>query len=570
MCGICVATGRHAPRLVELMSAALIHRGPDDEGMHHDPASGVALGARRLSVVDVAGGHQPLSDESGTVWAVLNGEIYNYPSLREHLQKAGHQFRTRTDTEVLVHAYETWGDQLVYALEGMFVFAVWDSRRRRLLIARDRFGEKPFFYCERDGLFLAASELTALVRTGVVSTEIDPESVDDLFVLGYVRNPRSMLRDVQQLPPAHTLVWDAERKSVDVTRYWTVPPMPRESDAPSIGDVLADAERILRASVRSRMVADVPLGILLSGGVDSALLAAYAAEASSAPVKTFTVDYDVGAVGEADPARRTAEMIGADHHEVLLSLAQIATRVPDVFAALDQPIADQALIASHAVCASARTEVTVAVGGEGSDEIFGGYPRYRWMDRGARLTASAPAPLLKVAAGVLRSAPGPRAIRNLARVVQPMGTAERNAVWVAPLRSPLRAALYGARLKAMTARSVMDDLHTEGTHRGATADALMRHDLEAWLPDNVLAKADRASMLASLELRTPYLHRELAELAAMVPASWHIRSGGKSLVRRLLHDALPGLPPRRKHAFVVPAAEWLRGPLAPLLRVPAA
>ena len=464
-----------------------------------------------------------------------------------------------------MHAYETWGDEMVHALEGMFAFAVWDSRRQRLLIARDRFGEKPLFYLEHNGILLVASEVTALVRTAAFSIEIDPESADDLFVLGYVRGPRSILRGVRQLPPAHVLVWDAERRSIDVTRYWAPPPMPRGSGVPSFGDVVIEAERILRASVRARMAADVPLGILLSGGVDSTLLAAYAADASWLPVKTFTVDYDVGSAGEADPARRAAGMIGTDHHQVILSSAEVASRVPDVFAAIDQPIADQALIASHAVCAVARTAVTVAVGGEGSDEIFGGYPRYRWMDRGARLSGSVPAPLLKVAAEVLQRAPGSPASRKLARVVSPLGTAERNALWVAPLRPSMRAALYGARLQPLAARAIMADLSADGTARGATADALMRHDLGAWLPDDVLAKADRASMLVSLELRTPYLHRELVELAAMIPASSHVGRGGKRIVRRLLHDALPALPPRRKRGFAVPAAEWLRGPLAPLL-----
>jgi asparagine synthase (glutamine-hydrolysing) len=554
------------------MAAALVHRGPDDEGHYVDRKTGGALAARRLSIIDVEGGHQPLANEDGTVWAVLNGEIYNHPALRRELSARGHRLATGCDTEVLVHLYEDYGDALVHALEGMFAFAIWDEPRGRLLLARDRFGEKPLFYAESGGELVFASEMTAVLATDGVDTELDPAAVDDYFVFGYVPGPGSILKGVKQLPPAHQLVWQRNAGARPVERYWE-PPLHAGEGGPAWHDFVAETERLLEASVRGRLISDVPLGVFLSGGVDSTLVAAYAARSSTAPIKTYTVGYDEGTLNETHEARKLAELIGADHHELVLSSKAAANRAVEVLSALDQPIADQALVALNAVAAFARREVTVAVGGEGADELFGGYPRYRWLARADELGQRLPEPLLRAGATAIRWLPGSWRAKRLVDVLEPRPALERHIDWVTDGRRHLRRHLYGAALRdrpGVNGRVHQTyELLTEGVASDGkrTAELFMRLDQSHWLPDDVLAKADRATMLASLEMRTPYLHREIAELAATTPIETHLRGGDKALIRELVRRTLPDADFKRpKTAFRVPATAWLRGPLADQLR----
>ena len=401
MCGICGHTADPEAAAVRAMNAAMVHRGPDDEGHNTDASCGVSLGARRLSVIDVEGGHQPLCNEDGTVWAALNGEIYNHPRLQELLRERGHTLRTGTDTEVLVHLYEEYGAELVHALEGMFAFAIWDTAKRTLIVARDRFGEKPLFYAPVGDGVAFSSELTSLAAGTDLGAELDPIAVHEYFVFGYVPGERSIVAGVRQLPPGHLFTWQpggalAER------RYWS-PPAAAVTSAESTPDLVSELGRLLSDSVRSRLVADVPLGVFLSGGVDSTLIAAIAARESSAPVKTFTVGYDVGDVDESENARQTAKEIGSEHHELILSVEEIAARVPEVLRMLDQPQADQSLPAFQAIAGFARESVTVAVGGEGADELFGGYPRYRWLARAEALHGRVPAALAGPAARLLEA-----------------------------------------------------------------------------------------------------------------------------------------------------------------------
>src|SRR5688572_9149984 len=569
MCGICGTTAPDGSA-VQAMNDAMRHRGPDDGGVHVDERGGVALGARRLSIIDVGGGHQPLSNEDGNVWAVLNGEIYNHPSLQEHLLERGHTLATRTDTEVLVHLYEDYGDALVHSLEGMFSFALWDARRRRLLVARDRFGEKPLFYSERAGRLTFASELDALLAGEArASRDPDPAAIDDFFVFGYVPGPRTIVKGVRQLPPGHLLEWSEERPAVRVEPYWT-PPESASEPGESIEELTAEAGRLLREAVQSRMISDVPLGVFLSGGVDSSLIAAIAAESSKEPVKTFTVGYDVGDVSETAEAARMARALGAEHHELILTERELAESAPRLLSAMDQPIADQALVAAHAVARFARDEVTVVVGGEGADELFGGYPRYRWLNRAARLESTPYSGAASAASSVARRLPLPGRMGRLAELAGPEPLLARHVDWVTAGRRHLRPALYGPRLAGSGVAN--GRLMTELADRcgrlenGSTAGELMLLDQTHWLPDDVLAKADRASMLTSLEVRTPYLHRELAELAAGLPPGEHIRGAGKVVLRSLLAEIAPETRRRRpKTAFRVPARDWLRGPLAPVL-----
>jgi asparagine synthase (glutamine-hydrolysing) len=548
------------------MNGAMVHRGPDDEGVYTDPAAGISIGARRLSIIDVAGGHQPLGNEDGTIWAALNGEIYNHPRLQVMLRERGHELATDTDTEVLVHLYEEYGADLVHALEGMFAFAIWDSREGRLLVARDRFGEKPLFYSAGDGRLAFASELSALAAGGTLGDDLDPVAVDEYFVYGYVPGERSILAGARQLLPGHLMQWRADQV-LDIRSYWR-PPAPVAAGGESTEDLVGELGRLLGDAVRSRLIADVPLGVFLSGGVDSTLIAAIAARESSAPIKTFTVGYDVGEVSETAEARATAAEIGSEHHELTLPLGEVAARVPGVLGALDQPLADQSLPAFHAIAEFAREDVTVAVGGEGADELFGGYPRYRWLVRAEALGRRLPRPVASLGARALGGALPSGRVGRLADVVAPRSAMERHLEWVTGERTERRDSLYGPRLRDFrSVGQLVADLERASPSLDGTAARFMLLDQGHWLPGDVLAKADRASMLVSLEVRTPYLDYELAEFAATVSPDLHTDGKGKVLLRRLLADLLPDSSLRRpKTAFRVPVADWLRGPLGATIR----
>jgi asparagine synthase (glutamine-hydrolysing) len=567
MCGICGITHDESGERVRAMNSRMVHRGPDDEGVYVDPACAFAMGVRRLSVIDLSGGHQPIANEDESVWAVLNGEIYNFEALSDHLRRAGHALRSATDTEVLVHLYEDYGAELVHALDGMYGFAIWDARRRRLLLARDRFGEKPLFYCERPGHLVFASELSAL-RSGLdFAPDLDPGSLDAYLVLGYVPGAQTIFENIRALEPGSILEWSVDMPTPRVSRYWTMPTRPRRR-AGSMKDYAEEASVLLRRAVRSRLIADVPVGVLLSGGLDSSLVARTVAEVGGLPLRTFTVSYDVGTVSEASEARDIARRLGAEHHEFKMSVSDVQARVPAVLAALDQPNADPALVALHAVSELARQTVTVVLGGEGADELFGGYPRYRWLARAERLAKVLPPVLGRLGARVTELSSNPKAAR-VSALLLPAHTVERQIEWVASGLRARRETLYGDRLKT----AVHDDLAVSDaetvfarTGAGGPIGRLMQLDQARYLPDDVLAKGDRATMQLSLEMRSPFLSRELAEFSAGIPDEVHVRNGGKAVLRAVARD-MPGMgrKSRAKTAFRVPLAEWLRGPLAPVV-----
>jgi asparagine synthase (glutamine-hydrolysing) len=544
------------------MAEKLIHRGPDDGGVHADPRHGAAIGARRLSIIDVEGGRQPLSNEDGTVWAVLNGEIYNHPGLLGTLRDRGHTLATRCDTEVLVHLYEDFGADLVHALEGMFAFAIWDGRRRELLLARDRFGEKPIFYATAGGELSFASELSAL--TAIVDPgDLDPVAMEGLLSLGYVPGPHTMYERVRQLPAGHVLRWSLDDREERVAGYWAMPVATTASTAP-LPDLVDETEDLLDRSVRSRMIADVPVGVLLSGGLDSTLVAALARRHTQ-DLATFTVAYDSGNVNEDASARVTARLLESHHHELLLTSDWIAARVPALLATIDQPIADPAFVALAAISQLAREHVKVAVGGEGADELFFGYPRYRWLERAERLGRVMPATGAGPAASLVRRVGDVGRAGRIAEVLEPASPLHRNLAWITDGLLSERVALYGPRLRSQMAGSGVRDLvGKRWDYASATALSASRLDVDLYLCDDILQKADRASMWTSLEMRTPYLDRTLAEFSATVPPELHMAAGGKNLLRRVLRRALPTAGAgRRKTAFRVPLADWLRGPLAP-------
>jgi len=569
MCGIAGSTDDPDARTTRAMCALLRHRGPDDEGTHSDPTTGVSIGTRRLAIMDVAGGHQPLCNEDGTVWVAFNGEIYNHRRLRDRLRERGHRFATTTDTEVIPHLYEEYGDAFVDALEGMFGLALWDSARGRLLLARDRFGEKPLFVHERDGKLLFASELTALRSVAPHLGELDRAAIDAFFVFAYVPGPRTIVRGVRQLRPGSMLVWDAAtRRSSE--RAWFSPPARGDDASEPFRLVAAEAKRLFEDAVATRMIADVPVGVFLSGGVDSTLVAIAAAQQSSQRLKTFTIGYDVGSVNETLKARSVAERLGADHHEVTLTLADVAELTPALLAGIDQPLGDRALVPLRALSAFARPRVTVALGGEGADELFGGYPRYRWLERATRAQERLPSAAAHALGGLpRRNGRTPAVLRRAGRLA-PAPLLERNLDWVTDARRHARASLYGPAMSDVAPGLVLEELAAfAGERDGASVARWAMHlDQVHYLPDDVLVKTDRASMLASLELRTVFLSRELSELASSVGAPVHLSGGGKALVRDMLPPDLQlrrRARPYRKTAFRVPAAEWLRGPLAPVL-----
>ena len=570
MCGICGSTFDPNRIAVSAMCKALRHRGPDDEGIYLSPTRDVALGARRLSIIDLEDGHQPRSNETATVWAALNGEIYNHPALRERLASRGHQLRGHSDTEILPHLYEDYGDDLVHAVEGMYAFSIWDTQAERLLVARDRFGEKPLFYTRQGTGLTFASELSALVEGLDSKPDVDPAALNAFFVLGYVPGPRASILDgVKQLQPGHLLVWDRKSGSIEERPYWR-PPSSVTTIREPVPELAAETGRLLERAVGSRLLSDVPLGVFLSGGLDSTIVAAAAARQSSQRLKTFTVGYDDGSgVGdERGAAQEMASLIGSDHREIVMSPGDVAARVPDLLSSLDQPLADAAVVPLHFVSEFARTEVTVALGGEGADELFGGYPRYAWLDRAYRLRGSNwPMP---PALGQLipPAQTGGSRLRRALDLAVPRPLAERHLDWVTTGRRHSLPSLYGPRLHAIIReKPVLEDIRANlaSPHSDSVPGSLMRLDLLRWLPDDVLMKADRAGMLASLEIRTAFLNRELAEFAVSVSPAVHLSGGGKHLLRAVLDKLLPNAPRRRKAGFLPPVGAWLAGPLAPLM-----
>lgn len=552
------------------MCDRMVHRGPDDAGLHTDPRHGVSIGVRRLAILDLDGGHQPLSNEDGSVWVAFNGEIYNHEQLRDSLRAAGHRIVTGTDTEVLVHLYEEYGEDLVHALEGMFAFAIWDQRRSRLLLARDRFGEKPLFMCEHDGSLLFASELSAVLAGRPQLRDLDPVAIDAFFVLGYVPGPETIIRGVRRLLPGCLATWQpgagyAERK-------WWSPPLGEVSIDEPVEAIAAETERLLHESVRRRMIADVPVGVFLSGGIDSTLVAALAARDCSQRLRTFTIGYDTGSFDETAAARRIAGELQTEHHEVILTQQDVGARVPKLLADLDQPLADQAIVPLHALSEFARPLVTVALGGEGADEVFGGYPRYRWIQRGERMESLLPASASRALARLPRHlSSGGRASRMTTRMAS-VDALERHLDWVSAGRRWRREELYGPGLAGVDRSGVVAALIERAGGPAANCAVgrrLMRLDQVDYLPNDVLVKSDRAGMLVSLEIRTVYLHQGLVELAASVDPSLHLSHTGKMLLHKILPESMrasQGTRSYRKAAFLAPVAQWLRGPLEPVLR----
>ncbi len=564
MCGICgflCDQGDDRGDALRRMTDALAHRGPDDSGLYG--GGRVGLGHRRLSIIDLSPlGHQPLANEDGTIQVVFNGEIYNFGELRVELEARGHRFRGNSDTEVIPHAYEEWGLDFPRRFRGMFALALWDEREERLVLVRDRLGIKPLYYYRAGNLFLFGSELKALMAWPDFPRRIDPASLYWYLAFGYVPAPRAIFDDTRKLPPGHLLVVD--RSGMSLTRWWD--PLEAVARGPLPGseaELLEELETILLEAVRYRLISDVPLGAFLSGGIDSSLVVALMARLASGPVRTFTIGYWEKGYDEAPWARAIAARLGTEHTELYIrpqEALEVIGRLPEIY---DEPFGDASAIPTYLVSGLARRSVTVALSGDGGDELYGGYPRYKWFHL-ARLLYGVPRPLRRAMAPLVARLPHPKA-RKAASWLAVDDPAELYAgmvgVW---RRGALRRVLGFERpFGELDFRRVW-----EAAPAGRHLERLMLTDLSTYLPEDILAKVDRASMAHSLEARVPLLDHHAVEFALRVPLSLKFRHlRGKHLLRRLLGRYLPSeLYERPKMGFGVPLDHWFRRELRDLLR----
>ena len=547
------------------MTTAVTHRGPDADGFY--VSAGIGLGHRRLSIIDLATGDQPLANENQTIWVVFNGEIYNFADVRIDLERAGHRFRTHSDTEVIVHAYEEWGDRAVDRFRGMFAFALWDEPRRRLVLVRDRVGIKPLYYSVTAAGVTFGSEIKSIVEDPDVSRDWSGEALDAYLALQYVPCPRTMYRHVWKLPPGHALV--AEDGHVSIRKYWDLT-FTGDGDVSREEAYLERLDALVTEAVRLRLLADVPLGAFLSGGIDSSAVVAAMVETSSSRVLTTSVGFDDQAFNELEYARTVARHLRCEAHEEIVK-PDIVDLLPKLAWHFDEPFADSSAVPTYYVSAAARRHVTVALSGDGGDELWAGYARHRverweatarrWLGRsGGRLAG-------RLAGRLPLTVKGARSLRHLA--LSPADAcAHKHAYGL--FESDTRQALYSDDF----ALDIRDSDPFAGFRAAYDAcpstDALDRAlyvDVKTYLVDDILMKVDKMSMAVSLEARVPLLDHKLIEFAATVPAALKLKNGrSKYLLRRLLERRIPkAIVDRPKHGFEAPTGEWLRGPLAPMV-----
>ncbi len=581
MCGIAGAiwsdqSAALAPEVLQRMTDVLRHRGPDDAGSYssgyrvrdgYGAVPGVALGHRRLAIIDVAGGHQPLSNEDGSIWITFNGEIYNHRELRKRLEGSGHQFRTHCDTEAIVHLYEDEGIGFLEHLNGMFALAIWDSRARRLVVARDRLGEKPLYYRVERHRLLFASELKSLLQVPGMVRELDPQALDAYLAYQYVPHPDTILRGFSKLPPAHYGVYEDGRWTTG--RYWN--PDFNLEQKQSLDDYAEQLRELMSSAVRLRMESDVPLGAFLSGGVDSALIVGLMQETIGRRVKTFTIGFEAKEYDETAAARETAQRLETDHHEF-----RVEPQCTDVLEQLvwhyDEPFADSSAIPTYYVSRLTRQHVTVALTGDGGDELFAGYLRYRavrlasWFDHTpvwARAKLAS-----RLGRALVRRQRQRSVLRRAGRFAEAMayGPQRRYMEWMSMFNEARRADLYTDSFLAELPGADPFDFLSRAFARSRARDAVTSAsltDLTTYLPCDLMTKVDIASMANSLECRAPFLDHRVVELAAKMPIECKLRRGsGKRVLQRAFGPLLPkSLMRRPKKGFGVPLEHWFRDDL---------
>jgi asparagine synthase (glutamine-hydrolysing) len=560
-----------AKELLHAMCERLVHRGPDSEGLL--VSTGVALGMRRLAIIDLVTGEQPVFNEDKSVAVVLNGEIYNYRQLRSDLEKRGHSFRSASDTEVLPHLYEEYGQDMVQHLNGMFAFALWDSRRRRLLIARDYFGEKPLYWGVFDNTLVFASEPKALLAHPAVAPAVNLQALRQYLSFDYVPAPLSIYQGINKLPAAHTLI--LENGEIRTAAYWRLSYQTKEP-VPSEAEAAERLQELLADSVSMRLVSDVPLGVLLSGGVDSSAVTALAVRASSEAVKTFSISFAESSFDESSYARGVAKFLGTDHHEERLSANLAANLVGEIGSWMDEPFSDPSLVPTYLLSRFTRKHVTVALGGDGGDELFAGYPMYLGH-RLAEIYARVPG-LLKntVIEPLVHLLPVKtknlsfdyKALRFITGAkYEPVA---RHHIWFGSFTPEEHKQLLTPEALGATEGDVYRDARAMVAECDAEdiVERMQNLDTRLYLAEDILTKVDRASMAVSLEVRAPFLDRRVAEFAASLPSHYKLRGRKtKYILKRAVEDLLPPFVTRRsKKGFGVPVAEWLKGKLRPLAR----
>jgi asparagine synthase (glutamine-hydrolysing) len=542
------------------MTRALVHRGPDGEGEYVAPGGRAALGHRRLSIIDLVTGAQPIFNEDRTVVVVLNGEIYNFASLRARLERAGHRFATHSDTEAIVHLYEERGTDCVRELRGMFAFLLWDVRRERLLAARDPIGKKPLYYVEQEGYLSLASEITALYQLPAFPRRLDPAAIDLYLMHDYIPSPATVFESVRKLPAAHRLMVEGGVISVD--RFWS-PPRPAPELATEAQDRLMPA---LEEAVRLRLVADVPVGCFLSGGVDSSVIAAVMSRVSSKRVCTFSIGFDRAAYTELPHARVVADLFKTDHHEFVVEPDAVSA-LPDLVAHFGEPFGDASALPVWYLARLARQHVTVALNGDGGDELFAGYP---WYATGARLAATARwlPPAVRAA---LRRHPARRWLQALPRYAAKgldlavRDDADRFAALRRTVDEPVRGGLYTPEFAMRVDGAALAYLEQRYREAGAgdPLQAMSLTDIATYLPEDLLVKVDRTTMAHALEARSPFLDTAVVECAlALPPRLKYDGNGTKRIVKKLFGPLFPpGFLERPKMGFSLPVNEWLRSDL---------
>lgn len=565
--GISFSDDRKPERaLLEKMNAAIVHRGPDSGGFYM--GSGVGLAMRRLAIVDVSGGDQPIANEDASVWIVFNGECYNYHEMRAELERRGHCFSTKTDTECIVHLYEDEGAACVTRLRGMFAFALWDQAKKRLLLARDRLGKKPLYYTIESGTIYFGSELNAVLAALPRKPEIDLEALDLYLSMQYVPDPLTIYRGIYKLPPAHTLVW--ENGCVRLQRYWNVDYQPKW--AATEEELIEELRVRLREAVKIRLLGERPIGAHLSGGIDSSIIVALMSEFATGPVKTFSAGFAEQSFTELPFARAVAERYATDHHEFTLTYGDIPATLEKIAWHFGEPFADASAIPLYHLSVLTRGHVTVALNGDGGDEDFAGYQRY-WLDGFANAYARAPRfltrrliPFVARALPDRSERPVGRSLVNGIKVLGQIPEIDRRASilrWGSYFSPMQREGLWNPEFRIDLANAQNLLARHYDASAGSYLDRTLYTDLHTYLPGDLLVKADRMTMAASLEGRSPFLDHQLVEWAARVPDHLKIRLGsGKYILKRAFADRLPeSIRERRKQGFGIPLSSWFRGPL---------
>lgn len=579
MCGIVGIVDRSGhpveEALIVRMRDQLIHRGPDESGMVCFPRQGegrrarmsAALGSRRLSIIDVRHGHQPIANEDGTIWTVLNGEIYNFRELREGLKRAGHGFVTESDTEVIVHLYEEQGDSFVAALDGMFALALWDDRAERLILARDRFGKKPLLYAEIGQRFLFASEFQAMLRDPAVSREIDPAALDEYLTYLAIPAPLSIYRAIRKVPPAHLLVHD--RTGTRLRRYWSLAYQPKVSL--SEPEAQERVRELLTAAVKKRLVSEVPLGAFLSGGVDSSIVVALMATLLGRGVKTFSIGFDEERYNELPHAQRVAEQFECEHHALMVTPRALEV-LPKLVEHFGEPFADSSAIPAYYLAQLTRQHVTVALNGDGGDEAFAGYGRHlanRLVETWRQAPVTIRRPLAWMSYALVPPAVAswgwPGRLRRFMEASS-LSRADRYQWWAGVFNADLKTTLLGRDGEPSAHHGLVDRLFGENEALDAV-DAALAVDTAFYLPTDLLVKMDISSMANSLEVRSPFLDHHVMEFVASLPSHLKLRRlTSKHLLKRTFENVLPrDILHRRKSGFAVPIGRWFRSDLREML-----